>query len=219
MLDASPIGIFLISSSAWRIPARFCIPFYPESISWKTAKSCSWQDIWFCCVFLPAAAGDLQRMNLRDACHHDADTNRQYGGNVLHEIWRKSSVGRFVDRCLDAVSRYRDPNFYAPVFYRVTEAIFKIRFAPVGKQLPAVFLNSKIQYGPLAQLGERQVRNLEVRGSIPLWSTKQVLDEHLFFQWRFRREVFALIHNRKAPSWKWFRDGAFPNYNIECTYL
>ena len=25
--------------------------------------------------------------------------------------------------------------------------------------------------GPLAQLGERQVRNLEVRGSIPLWST------------------------------------------------
>ncbi len=28
-------------------------------------------------------------------------------------------------------------------------------------------------YGPLAQLGERQVRNLEVRGSIPLWSTKK----------------------------------------------
>ena len=27
-------------------------------------------------------------------------------------------------------------------------------------------------YGPLAQLGERKVRNLEVRGSIPLWSTK-----------------------------------------------
>ncbi len=26
-------------------------------------------------------------------------------------------------------------------------------------------------HGPLAQLGERQVRNLEVRGSIPLWST------------------------------------------------
>ena len=25
--------------------------------------------------------------------------------------------------------------------------------------------------GPLAQLGERKVRNLEVRGSIPLWST------------------------------------------------
>lgn len=28
-------------------------------------------------------------------------------------------------------------------------------------------------FGPLAQLGERQVRNLEVRGSIPLWSTKE----------------------------------------------
>ena len=27
-------------------------------------------------------------------------------------------------------------------------------------------------HGPLAQLGERQVRNLEVRGSIPLWSIK-----------------------------------------------
>ena len=39
--------------------------------------------------------------------------------------------------------------------------------------MSAVFLNSKIQYGPLAQLGERQVRNLEVRGSIPLWSTKR----------------------------------------------
>ena len=31
---------------------------------------------------------------------------------------------------------------------------------------------------------------------------KQGSDEHLLFQWRFRREVFALIHNRKAPSWK-----------------
>ena len=66
---------------------------------------------------------------------------------------------------------YRDLNFYAPVLCRLTEAVFKIRFAPAGKQLSAVFLNSKIQYGPLAQLGERQVRNLEVRGSIPLWST------------------------------------------------
>ena len=36
----------------------------------------------------------------------------------------------------------------------------------------------------------------------PLGSTKQVLDEHLFLQRRLRREVFALIHNRKALSWK-----------------
>jgi len=28
------------------------------------------------------------------------------------------------------------------------------------------------------------------------------LDEHLFLQRWFRREVFALIHNRKAPSWE-----------------
>lgn len=82
-----------------------------------------------------------------------------------------ASFGRFGDLCLDAVFRYRDPNFYAPVLCRLTEAVFKIRFAPAGKQLSAVFLNLKIQYGPLAQLGERQVRNLEVRGSIPLWST------------------------------------------------
>ena len=34
--------------------------------------------------------------------------------------------------------------------------------------------------GPIAQLGERRVRNAEVRGSNPLGSTKQVLDEHLF---------------------------------------
>ena len=94
------------------------------------------------------------------------------------------------------------PIFMLLFFCRLTEAVFKICFAWAGKQLSVVFLNSKIQYGPLAQLGERQVRNLEVRGSIPLWSTKQGSDEHLFFQWRFRREVFALIHNRKAPSWE-----------------
>ena len=39
-------------------------------------------------------------------------------------------------------------------------------------------------------------------GSIPAISTKQVLDEHLFLQRRLRREMFALIHNRKAPSWE-----------------
>ena len=38
---------------------------------------------------------------------------------------------------------------------------------------------------------------------------KRVLDEHLFLQRRLRRKVFALIHNRKAPSWEWSRDGAF----------
>ena len=31
---------------------------------------------------------------------------------------------------------------------------------------------------------------------------KQVLDEHLFLQRRLRREVFALIHNKKALSWE-----------------
>ena len=41
-------------------------------------------------------------------------------------------------------------------------------------------------YGPLAQLGERQVRNLEARGSIPLWSTKITLKNQ-----RFAPLVFA----------------------------
>ena len=47
--------------------------------------------------------------------------------------------------------------------------------------------------------------------TVSLLSTvaKQVLDEHLFLQRWFRREVFALIRNRNAPSWKRFRDGAF----------
>ena len=35
----------------------------------------------------------------------------------------------------------------------------------------AIIISVTEKYGPLAQLGERQVRNLEVRGSIPLWST------------------------------------------------
>ena len=49
----------------------------------------------------------------------------------------------------------------------------------------------------------------------PLGSTKQVLDEHLFLQRRLRREMFALIHNRKAPSWEETRDGAFSRYSYK----
>ena len=56
--------------------------------------------------------------------------------------------------------------------------------------------------GLVAQLGERSVRIREVEGSNPFRSTKQGSDEHLFLQRRLRRKVFALIHNRKAPSWE-----------------
>ena len=63
--------------------------------------------------------------------------------------------------------------------------------------------------GLVAQLGERSVRIREVEGSNPFRSTKQVLDEHLFLQRRLRCEMFALIHNRKAPSWEESQDGAF----------
>ena len=61
----------------------------------------------------------------------------------------------------------------------------------------------------MSALGERSVRIREVEGSNPFRSTKQVLDEHLFLQRRLCREVFALIHNRKAPSWEESQDGAF----------
>ena len=57
-------------------------------------------------------------------------------------------------------------------------------------------------FGGVAQLVERLNGIQEVRGSTPLISTKQVLDEHLFLQRRLRREVFALIHNKKALSWE-----------------
>ena len=43
------------------------------------------------------------------------------------------------------------------------------------------------EYGPLAQLGERKVRNLEVRGSIPLWSTKEKDSPSAVFFFGFRR--------------------------------
>ncbi len=61
----------------------------------------------------------------------------------------------------------------------------------------------------MSALGERSVRIREVEGSNPFRSTKQVLDEHLFLQRRLRREVFALIQNRKAPSWEKSQGGAF----------
>ena len=38
---------------------------------------------------------------------------------------------------------------------------------------------------------------------------KQGSDEHIFLQRRFRCAVFALIYNRKAPSWEESQDGAF----------
>ena len=66
-----------------------------------------------------------------------------------------------------------------------------------------------LAFGGVAQLGERTVRIRKVESSILFVSTKQVLDEHLFLQRRLRREVFALIHNRKALSWEESQDGAF----------
>ena len=42
------------------------------------------------------------------------------------------------------------------------------------------YTNHCSEFGGIAQLGERMTGSHEVRGSIPLVSTKQVLDEHLF---------------------------------------
>ena len=57
--------------------------------------------------------------------------------------------------------------------------------------------------------GEVPFEAFSDRSSTLLASTKGVLDEHLFLQRRFCREMFALIHNRKALSWRRFRGGAF----------
>ena len=59
----------------------------------------------------------------------------------------------------------------------------------------------KIYYninGPVAQPGECSVRIRKVEGSIPLRSTKRVLDEHLLFQRRVCRQGFALIRTKNA---------------------
>ena len=58
-------------------------------------------------------------------------------------------------------------------------------------------------------VGLRELKFIPPCGGNPFRSTKQVLDEHLFFQRRLRREVFALIQNRKAPSWEKSQGGAF----------
>ena len=42
-----------------------------------------------------------------------------------------------------------------------------------------------LDIGALAQLGERKVRNLEVRGSIPLCSTNSVYPSTRFMGWGF----------------------------------
>ena len=80
---------------------------------------------------------------------------------------------------------------------------------PVNRAIIVERFEKTAAHGPVAQLGERRVRIAEAEGSNPFGSTKQVLDEHLFLQRRFRREVFALIHNRKAPPWEESQDGAF----------
>ncbi len=66
---------------------------------------------------------------------------------------------------------------------------------------------------------ERSVRIREVEGSNPFRSTKRVLDEHLFLQRRLRREMFALIHNRKAPAWEESQDAAFCCPHIRFTLI
>ena len=58
-------------------------------------------------------------------------------------------------------------------------------------------------------VGLRESKFIPPCGGNPFRSTKQVLDEHLFLQRWFRREVFALIQNRKAPSWEKSQGGAF----------
>ena len=57
--------------------------------------------------------------------------------------------------------------FHTPSLVTLHSALFP-RFMPLAPH-PVPRYNKRI--GALAQLGERKVRNLEVRGSIPLCST------------------------------------------------
>ena len=59
---------------------------------------------------------------------------------------------------------------------------------------------NSLEFGPVAQLGERSVRIRKVMGSNPTGSTKRALDEHLFFQRRFRRKGSDLMQNRKESQ-------------------
>ena len=78
-----------------------------------------------------------------------------------------------------------------------------IRFVP-GKPP-----GRKAEYGVLAQLGERKVRNLEVRGSIPLYSTKPRNSSKawipLFLFIIFCvKQVFASLFPGCFPGFNWF---------------
>lgn len=68
-------------------------------------------------------------------------------------------------------------------------------YAPCGFLWVLFFNRQYINLGPIAQLGERCVRNAEVRGSIPLGSTIMRRCEYLFIV----RNVFSVtikIENR-----------------------
>ena len=57
-------------------------------------------------------------------------------------------------------------------------------------------------------LGENDTTEFSDRGSIPLTSTRWVLDEHLLLQRRFRRESIVLIPSEKH-HFEEIRGGAF----------
>ena len=85
---------------------------------------------------------------------------------------------------------------------RNVNVIFLARTGTEFNETAKNFNKSNVYGCNMSALGERSVRIREVEGSNPFRSTKQVLDEHLFLQRRLRREMFALIHNRKVPSWE-----------------
>lgn len=55
-------------------------------------------------------------------------------------------------------------------------------------------------YGGVAHLVERLLRMQEVRGSIPLISTRWTLHEHLLFQRRLCRKSVAVMSKQKEES-------------------
>lgn len=54
--------------------------------------------------------------------------------------------------------------------------------------------------GGIAQMVERMVRIHEVRGSIPLISTKTILHKTHFLLWRLRSNSMVCVNNEKAEG-------------------
>ena len=91
--------------------------------------------------------------------------------------------------------------YYDNIFIVARQVKKCLQFQPIYVNIFIVERQVKTtkKFGALAQLGERYTGSVEVSGSIPLCSTKQVLDEHLIFQRLFCNKGGKLIQKQTLP--------------------